>query len=77
MRSDRLDRRPHGRPLMALQVVHDDDVAGREVGHEDLVDVGLEGVAVDRAVEHEGSDHPGQAQARDKGRGFPMAVRHG
>ena len=41
----RLDHLAHLRPLVAGQIVHDDDVAWPQVRHEDLLDIGLEGVA--------------------------------
>jgi hypothetical protein len=37
---------------MPRETVHDDEVAGTEFPHEDLLDRGLEGVTVDRTVEH-------------------------
>ena len=48
--------RADGWSLVAGEVVHHDHVAGRELGHEHLVDIGLEGVAVDRTVEDHGRD---------------------
>jgi hypothetical protein len=70
----RFDRGADGRPLMAAEIVHHDGVAGRELRDEDLLDIGLEGVAVDRTVEDHRRDHAGDAQARDEGRGLPVAV---
>ena len=60
-RSRRLDRHAHPRSLVAGQVVHDDDVAGRQFRHEPLVDIGLDRVAVDRPVERHWGDEPGEA----------------
>ena len=37
---------------------------------EDLLDIGLEGAAVDRPVEHEGRDHAAQGESGDEGRGL-------
>ena len=37
--------------LVAAEIVHDDDVAGLEGRHEDLLDIGQEALAVDRAVD--------------------------
>ena len=37
---------------MAVEIVHHDDVAGYKFGDEDLLDIGLEGVAVDWTVEN-------------------------
>ena len=73
----RLDGSPHGRPLVAAEVVHDDGVAGAEFGHQHPIDLGLEGVAVDRPVEDEGRGDAEQAQAGDEGGGLSVAVRHG
>ena len=66
----------HGRRFMAGQVVHDDDVAGRELGHGDAGDVGQEGFTIHWPVEHLRCDHAGAAQTRDEAGGFPVPVRH-
>ena len=60
---------------MAREVVHDDDVTGPQFGHENLGDIGFEPVAVDRAVQHHGSDHARHAQSGDQRGGFAVAVR--
>ena len=62
-------------PLVAGQVVHDDDVAGEQFGDEHLLDIGLEGVAVDRAGQDEGRDHAAHGQGADEGGRLPVAVR--
>jgi hypothetical protein len=41
---------------MAREVIHDDETAGAEFPHEDLFDIGLEGIPVDGAVKDEGRD---------------------
>jgi hypothetical protein len=69
------DRRAHVRPLAAAEVIHDDDVAGLQLGHQHLVDVGPEGGAVEGALEHQGRDHAGPAQPGDEGGGLPVPVR--
>lgn len=74
--ASRFDGVARGRRLMARQVVHDDDVAGRELGHQHLADIGDERIAVDRAVEHHRGDHAGAVQAGDEGRGLPVSVGH-
>jgi hypothetical protein len=74
-RARRLDPLAGGRPLVAGQVVHDDDVALTQFWNKDALDIGLEGVAVDRAIEHERRDHAARGQASDESRRFPMAVR--
>ena len=70
-----LDQLSHPRPLVAGQVVHDHDVAGPQLGDEDPLDVGLEGVAVDRAVEDEGRHDPVLPQPGHEGGRLPVAVR--
>ena len=52
----------------------DHDVAGMQLRHEHPLDIGLEGVAVDRAAEHEGCHHAAQGEARGDGGGLPVAV---
>ncbi len=51
--TDGADRLAGRCSLVASQVVEDDDVAGRERGNEELLDIGRERLAVDRAIEHE------------------------
>ena len=46
-----------------------------QIRHEHLVDIGLEGMPVDRTIEHHGSCDPVVAQPRHEGSGLPMAVR--
>jgi hypothetical protein len=60
--------------LVAGEVVHDDDVARRQLGHQDLGDIGLEPVAVDGAIAHHGRNHPAGAQACDQRGGLAVAV---
>lgn len=60
--------------LMAGEIVHDDDVTGREFRDEHLIDIGLEGVAVDGAVEDHGRDDAGQPKTGHEGRRLPVAV---
>ena len=65
----------HGGPLVAGEVVHDDHIAGAQLGHQDLCDIGFEPVAVDRSVQHHRRNHAGHAQASDQRGGLAMAVR--
>ncbi len=60
---------------MARPIVQDDDVAGTQFRDENLFDIGLECVAIDRPTQYEGRDHAAQGEASDKGGGFPVAVR--
>ena len=56
---------------MASQIVHDDDVAGLERGHERVLDIGMEAYAVDRAIEEDGRIDPVVAQSCQEGKGSP------
>ena len=75
-RPDRLDGRAHACALVAAQIVHHDDVASFQSRREELRDIGLEAVAVDRAVERHRRDHSRQAQRGDERRGLPVSVRN-
>ena len=68
----RLDPLTRRRSLVAGQV--DDDVALAQFGNTEALDVGLEGAAIDRTIEHERSDHAARGQASDESRRFPVAV---
>ena len=48
------------------------DVAFGESGHEDLLDIGGEELAVDRPVDDPGCIDPVAAQGSDEGQGFPV-----
>ena len=75
MRSSLADHAPDSIALVAVEVVHDNDVAGLERGHENLFDIGFEARPVDRAIEDEGSGYAIATQGREKGQRLPMAVR--
>ena len=59
---------------MAGEVVEDDDVAGPERRDEELLDPGLEALAVDRAVEDAGRAEPVRSQPGEEGHGAPVAA---
>lgn len=61
---------------MGGEIVHDDDVSRRECRAKKFHDVFQEEFAIDGAVGYHGSGHILQAQCRDDGGGFPVAVRH-
>ena len=61
--------------LLAAEVIHDDNVAGAEGGHQELFDVSTEAGAVDRPVDDAGGGDPVAAQSRQKGQCPPAAVR--
>jgi len=71
-----LDGVAHGGGLVGGQVVHDDDVAGPERRHQDLLDVSQEGAAMHGTIEHHGCRHAAGSQGADEGGGLPVAVRH-
>ena len=69
-----LDGLANGLPFVAGQIIHDDDVTGRELGHEYLGHIGGKGIAVDGAIDHHGCHHAGIAQPGDERRRFPVAM---
>ena len=60
---------------VAAEIVHDDDVAGPQRGQQNLLDIGGEAFAVDRAFEQPGRGDPVVAQRGQEGHGPPAAVR--
>ena len=60
---------------MRAEIVHHYNVAWFEGRHQDLLDIGEESTAVHRAVDDTRGGERVCAQARDKGRGFPVAMR--
>lgn len=60
---------------MGAQIVHHDNVARVEGRDENLLDVSEESIAVHRAVDDAWGGERVCAQPRDKGRGFPVAMR--
>src|SRR3954454_293426 len=63
----RLDQGSHAGPPVTGQVVQDHDIARPQGGDEDLLNIGLERCAVDRAVQHEGRHDTARAQPGHKG----------
>ena len=72
-----LDGGAHWLALVRAEIVHDDDVADRQGGDEELLDIGLERQPVDRAVDHAGGGDGITAQGGQEGAGLPMAMRYG
>ena len=68
------DHVPDGGRFVRPEIVHDDDVAGPEHGHEKLLDIGAEALAVDRAVEDARCRQPVAAQGAEEGQRAPVAV---
>ena len=75
-RDDAADRLSNGRPFMAAEIVHDDDVAGRERRHEALLDIIGEALAVDRLVEHAWRVDAVVAERGEEGHRAPVAIRN-
>ena len=63
-----------GLALVGAEVVHDDDVSGRECGDEELLDPGGEADAVDGAVEDAGGVDPVVSEGGEESEGAPAAV---
>jgi hypothetical protein len=68
--------RPHGLALVRTEIVHDDDIAGLVGGDENLIDIELETLAIDRFVDKPWCIDAIMTQRRQKRHGLPMAVRH-
>jgi hypothetical protein len=60
---------------MAAGIVHHDDVARPQFGNEHLIDVGLQGHAIDWPIQHHRCDHAGVAQSGNEGGRLPVAMR--
>lgn len=69
------DRLADARDLVRRQVVQHHDVTASERRRENVLDVGPEGIAIHRPVEHPRRGHAGQAQAGDEGHRLPVAER--
>lgn len=63
--------------LLGWQVIYHDDVAALERWCQDLLDVGEEGPAVHRPIEHHGGGQAGATQGGDECRGLPMTEWNG
>lgn len=62
---------------MDAEIVHDDDIAGREGRDEELLNPGEEGDAVHRALQDERGGQAIETQPGDEGGRVPEAVRDG
>ena len=61
--------------LWGAEIVHDDDVTGFEHGHELLLDIGPEALAVDRSIEDARRRQPVAAQGTEESQRAPVAMR--
>src|SRR5213075_740728 len=73
--ADRADGTAHGFPFVAAEIVDDHDISGLEGGHEHLLDIGKEALAIDRAVDDARRIDPVGAQCGEEGERAPTAVR--
>ena len=64
-----------GSRFVTAEVVHDDDIARLQGGHELLFDISTEVVAVDWSVEDARCSEPVAAQSAEEGQSAPMTVR--
>lgn len=62
-------------PLVGAEIVHDDNVAGLERWHQQLLDIGTEALAVDWPVDDAGRNDPVVPECREEGHRPPVAVR--
>ena len=66
--------RAHLGLLVDGQVVEDDDIAGPEYGHQDLLDIRAKTRVIDRAVKHRRRRETLETQGGNHGAGFPMTA---
>ena len=74
-RTGLLNRRAYLGLFVGGEIVEHDDIARTQRGHQDLLDVGAEGVIVDRPIEHRGR---GQLRGAERGNHrvrLPVAAR--
>ena len=64
---------PDACALVAARIIHDDDIAGRKRGDEELLDPGSKALSVDRTIEHAWGIDPIGAKGGDKGQRGPFA----
>lgn len=72
----RLDQLAYAWPFVAGEIVHDDDGAIWKLRDQHLFDIGLEGIAVDGAIEHPGRDDAARGEGGNAGCCFPVAMRN-
>ena len=70
------DRLSDGFAFVRSEIVHHDDIAGSECGHEHRHDIGQECLAVDRPINHKGRRDAIVTQRCNERHCTPTAVRH-
>ena len=71
----RFDQAAQGPRFVAAEIVHDDDVAWLKLWNENLLNIGAEAFAVDRAVEQARCSKAVAAQSAQEGQCPPVTVR--
>lgn len=61
--------------FVAAEIIENDDIAGFEGSDQFGLDIGLEGVAIDRAIEHPWRLDPVVTQGSDERHGLPVPIR--
>jgi hypothetical protein len=74
-RADSADGPAHGMALVAAEIVHDDDIAGLERRHEELLDIGFEAFAIDWSIKDARRVDPVVPQGGKECKCLPMPVR--
>ncbi len=69
-----LDGCPPGGPLVAAEIVQDDDIAGSQSGEEALFHIGEEAGAIDRAIADTGGGQAVAPEGSPEGQGLPMTI---
>ena len=62
--------------FVAAEIVHDDDITGRERGHQELFDISQKTLAIDRAIEHAGRVDAVMAKGGEERHRVPVAERN-
>jgi hypothetical protein len=70
----RFNQAAQGRRLVAAEIVHDDDIAWVKQRNENLLDIGAEAFAVDRAVEQARCGEAIASQGAEESQRPPVAV---
>ena len=71
-----LDGLAYAQHLVSAEIIQHDDVAWRKAGHEDLLDIGQERVAVHGPVDHARCGERRRSQGCYKGRRLPVPLRN-
>lgn len=74
-RADALNGEADARDFVDAEIVGNDEVAGPQGGDEDLLDVGEEARAINRALKHARRGEAGEAERRDECTRLPPATR--